>query len=66
VRDESRRKAEEFLREGNKVMAHKFFSMAVDITPEMAFQLVQAAKQMSVQFIVAPYEADAQLAFMYL
>ncbi len=47
-------------------MAHKMFSIAVDITPEMAYLFVQVAKVMSVQYIVAPYEADAQLAYMYL
>ena len=40
-------------------MAHKMFSMAVEITPEMAYVFVQAAKVMNVTFYVAPYEADA-------
>jgi exonuclease-1 len=65
-RDEHRSKAEEYMKQGNSVMAHKMFSIAVDITPEMAYLLVQAAQHMQVQYIVAPYEADAQLAFMYL
>jgi exonuclease-1 len=47
------------------MMAHKMFSVAVDITPEMAYMLVQVAIQMNVNYIVAPYEADAQLAYMY-
>lgn len=64
-RQENKRKAEEFLRSGNSVMAHKMFSAAVDITPEMAYKFVQVAKQMGVEFLVAPYEADAQLAYMY-
>lgn len=46
-------------------MAHKMFSAAVDITPEMAYKIVQVAKQMGVEYVVAPYEADAQLAYMY-
>ena len=54
------------MRQGNSTMAHKMFSIAVDITPEMAYLLVQAARVMSVEYIVAPYEADAQLAYMYL
>ena len=36
-RAENKRKAEEYLRHGNSVMAHKMFSAAVDITPEMAY-----------------------------
>jgi exonuclease-1 len=39
-RDEHRIKAEEFMRQGNSIMAHKMFSIAVDITPEMAYLLV--------------------------
>lgn len=58
-------KAEQYLAEGNYVMAQKMFAIAVDITSEMAYELVQAVKTMNVQCIVAPYEADAQLAFLY-
>ena len=64
-RTENKRKAEEFLRQGNTVMAHKLYSAAVDITPEMAYKFVQVAKQMGIEHIVAPYEADAQLAYMW-
>jgi len=35
------------------------FSIAVDITPEMAYMLVQVAVTMNVSYVVAPYEADA-------
>ena len=47
-------------------MAYKMYSIAVDITPEHAYLFVQIAQLMSVQYIVAPYEADAQLAYLYL
>ena len=47
-------------------MAYKMFSVAVDITPQMAYLFVQAAKSLGVESLVAPYEADAQLAYMYL
>lgn len=39
-REEHKRKAEEFLRQGNGTMAYKMFSVAVDITPLMAYQFV--------------------------
>lgn len=64
-RTENRRKAEDYLKHGNSILAHKMFSAAVDITPEMAYKFVHVAKQMGIEFIVAPYEADAQLAFMF-
>ena len=65
-RAENKRKAEECLKNGNSVAAHKLFSAAVDITPEIAYMFVQIAKEMGIGYFVAPYEADAQLAYMYL
>ena len=53
------------MRQGNGMMAQRKFSEAVDITPEMAFEFIQVLKQLEVEYYVAPYEADAQLAYMY-
>mmetsp|Transcript_29470 Transcript_29470/g.21924 ORF Transcript_29470/g.21924 Transcript_29470/m.21924 type:complete len:242 (-) Transcript_29470:59-784(-) len=66
LRDEAREKAEQYLREGNLAMAQKKFTEALDVTPEMAQQLMVALQALQVECYVAPYEADAQLAFMYL
>ena len=38
---------------------------AVEISSLMVFRLAQVLKQMSVQYIVAPYEADSQLAYLF-
>jgi exonuclease 1 len=46
-------------------MAQRKFSEAVDITPEMAKAFIDVVRQMGVEYYVAPYEADAQLAYMY-
>ena len=46
-------------------MAQRKFTESVDITPEMAFEFIQALKNFNVEYYVAPYEADAQLAYMY-
>lgn len=40
------------------------FRKCVDVTPEMAFEVIQALKAAGVDFVVAPYEADAQLAYL--
>jgi exonuclease-1 len=58
-RQESKAKAEDFLKNGNSVMAHKMFASALDISPEMAYEFAQAAVAKGVECIVAPYEADA-------
>lgn len=36
----------------------------LDVTPEMAHELVGALSQAGVEFLVAPYEADPQLALL--
>lgn len=46
--------------EAAKTLAAK----AIDVTPEMAWQLIQVLKREQVKFIVAPYEADAQMAYL--
>ncbi|KAL6905917.1 hypothetical protein ACP4OV_003518 [Aristida adscensionis] len=70
--DEDRRKkrelsltlAKEKLEEGNKAAAIELFRKAVHITPSMAYQLIQILRTEQVEFVVAPYEADAQLAYL--
>lgn len=54
----------ELLRKGQRGAAAKCFQKAVDITPYLASQLIECLRQQNVEFIVAPYEADAQLAFL--
>ncbi|CAN1266911.1 Exonuclease 1 [Linum perenne] len=52
------------LKEGDASSAREFFQRAVNITPSMAHQLIQILKSKRVEFVVAPYEADAQLAYL--
>ncbi|CAN7035176.1 hypothetical protein IGI04_032312 [Brassica rapa subsp. trilocularis] len=52
------------LKEGNVGAAVEFFQRAVSVTSSMAHQLIQVLKSENVEFIVAPYEADAQLAYL--
>lgn len=44
--------------------ARKNFVQAVDVSPRMALKLIQACRKRKIDCIVAPYEADAQLAFL--
>jgi hypothetical protein len=44
----------------------EYFQRAVDITPRMAYRLIKALRKLNVECIVAPYEADAQLAYLSL
>ncbi|XP_021727024.1 exonuclease 1-like [Chenopodium quinoa] len=56
--------AMEKLNEGNVGGAIELFQRAISITPSMAHLLIQTLKTENVEFIVAPYEADAQLAYL--
>ncbi|CAM9123218.1 unnamed protein product, partial [Hapterophycus canaliculatus] len=49
-------------REGNASGAHQFFCKAADVTPFMAHQVMKQIP--GVRYVVAPYEADAQLGFL--
>lgn len=63
-RQESRKIGLELLRLGKTAQAYQELQKAVDITPEMARQLIEALKAASVRYVVAPYEADSQLAYL--
>ena len=63
-RDESRKAGLELYKVGRTSQAQKELQKAVDVTPEMAGQLIRELKKLGVQYVVAPYEADAQLAYL--
>lgn len=63
-RDRSFNKAKELLAAGNKAAASTLFGQALDVTPVMAYKAMRLAKEKGIECIVAPYEADAQLAYL--
>jgi len=63
-RKENREKAIQLLSQGKNGEAREFFQRCVDITPQMAREVIQACRARNVDCIVAPYEADAQLAYL--
>ncbi|KAF9171341.1 Rad2 nuclease [Mortierella sp. AD010] len=63
-RDESKKQAMELLRAGKSKQALEQFRKCVDVTPKMAYSVIQALEAAQVDFVVAPYEADAQLAYL--
>lgn len=52
------------MRQGNYGEARKYQQRCVDITHEMALKLIKKCREINVDCVVAPYEADAQLAFL--
>ncbi|THD21755.1 hypothetical protein D915_007644 [Fasciola hepatica] len=59
-----RKKAAEHLLRGDREAAQECFQRSVFVTPQMANDVLVAARKMGVDCIVAPYEADAQLAYL--
>jgi exonuclease-1 len=63
-REESRRRGLELYKAGKTSQAHQELQKAVDVTPFMARELIEELKRQNIQYVVAPYEADAQLAYL--
>ncbi|KAL7099132.1 hypothetical protein ACP275_09G063400 [Erythranthe tilingii] len=63
-RKANRDMAMEKLNDGDSNSASEFFQRAVSVTPQMAYQLIQILRSENTEYVVAPYEADAQLAYL--
>ncbi|KAH8263269.1 hypothetical protein KR044_006686 [Drosophila immigrans] len=63
-RQQSKKRAAELLRLGRTEEARSQLRRCVDVTHEMALRLIQACRERHVDCIVAPYEADAQMAWL--
>jgi exonuclease-1 len=63
-RDESKKLGQELLKAGKASQAFNEFQKAIDVTPEMARNLIDELKQLQVPYVVAPYEADAQMVYL--
>lgn len=63
-RKEAMRNGTDALASGDKKLADAEFIKAVEITPEMAHEVIRQLRKINVEYVVAPYEADAQLTWM--
>lgn len=63
-RAENLARANELTEQGKHAQAREVLTRCVDVTPEMAAQVIKALKVEAVPYVVAPYEADAQLAYL--
>ena len=52
------------VKSGNLSKATEVFQTCVDVTPEMAYAWIKVLKARGIIYLVAPYEADAQLAYL--
>lgn len=63
-REETKKLGLELYRLGKTSQANLEMQKAVDVTPEMAGQFIEELKKLGVRYLVAPYEADAQLVYL--
>ncbi|PVZ99159.1 hypothetical protein BB558_003474 [Smittium angustum] len=54
----------DLLKQGKRKEAMSYFQKGVNITPLLAKAVIEELKKEKINYIVAPYEADAQLAFL--
>ncbi|CAD1480466.1 unnamed protein product, partial [Heterotrigona itama] len=60
----NRRKGIELMRMGQHAEARNLLRRSIDVTHEMALELIKQCQKLNIDCIVAPYEADAQLAYL--
>ena len=63
-REEHRSAGMRFHAQKQHSKAMEEFQKSIDITPEMAYRFILALRREGIRYVVAPYEADAQLAYL--
>ncbi|KAI1170893.1 hypothetical protein F4777DRAFT_567547 [Nemania sp. FL0916] len=63
-REEAKKLGLELLKAGKPSQAQDTLKKAIDVTPEMAREVIAALKRAQIPYVVAPYEADAQLVYL--
>lgn len=60
---EAKRMVERFLKSDNKQEARKFMLRCLDVKFDVVQQVIKYCKDKKISYIIAPYEADAQIAY---
>jgi len=63
-KEKNRELGDQLLREGNLEGAKQMFSRAMFIKSSMTYKLIDFLEYIHIQYIVSPYEADAQIAYL--
>lgn len=65
-RKDAKERVKELLAQGRTSEARQQMQRAIDVTHEMALELIKECRQRNIDCIVSPYEADGQLAYLNL
>ncbi|GAV48169.1 hypothetical protein ZYGR_0I04660 [Zygosaccharomyces rouxii] len=63
-REESRAVAKRLWESGERRNAMEYFQKCADVTPEMAKCIIDYCKAQNIPYVVAPFEADAQMVYL--
>lgn len=63
-REESLSRAKELEKIGSIAEARNEYYRALEITPELYVPLIRRLQALGIEYVVAPYEADAELGFL--
>ncbi|SCW01242.1 LAFE_0D08262g1_1 [Lachancea fermentati] len=63
-RDENKEKGLELWKSGDNRQSYEYFQKSVDITPEMAKCIMEYCQSQNIKYLVAPFEADAQMVYL--
>ncbi|KAF8472832.1 PIN domain-like protein [Kalaharituber pfeilii] len=63
-REVARKAGLELLKQGKSSQAYLELQKAIDVTPQMARHFIDALIEAKIQYVVAPYEADAQMFYL--
>ena len=66
AREKALRRADALYVAGDKSKAHQLYSASIEVTAHMAKLFAEELRKLGVNYIVAPYEADAQIAWLCL
>lgn len=56
--------AQQLEKEGKSSEAQDYYYKAVEITPELYLPIIRRLRLLNIEYVVAPYEADAQLGYL--
>jgi len=62
-REIGQKRAAELFAAGEAAKAHALWAQSLEVSAEIAGNFIEELKKAEIEFVVAPYEADAQLAF---
>lgn len=55
---------EKALKVGDKSTAFQYANKCLDVTTDLAYELILTLRSEGIDYLVAPYEADAQMAYL--